>query len=102
MRIGGFNTGAQDRWSGPIYSNGIYDLVLSSAEILAMYNGGNARDFDLETDSGNYVSSANLIHYYRVGLDDLQMGLDRGTSILVHDLDQGTYDINDFTADIPL
>lgn len=102
VRIGGFNTGAQDRWVGPIYSAGIYSNVLGSAEVTAMYNSGNARDFNLLENSGSYNSAANLLHYYRLGIDALNMGLDRGLDLLVHDLNQGLFDETDFTTDIPL
>jgi hypothetical protein len=75
---GTLTAGANPWWNGRIYSAAIYDSVLSASEITAMYNAGNARDFDLESDHSGYTSSGSLLHYFRVGLGstELEMGAD--------------------------
>ncbi len=42
----------------------LWSSVLSAAEITAIYNSGNGGDFDETSDSGSYVSSANLQHHW--------------------------------------
>ena len=103
----GLRVTAGDRWTGPIYSAGLYDKVLDSTEVEAMYNGGNARDFNLQVNSGSYVSAVNLIHYYRLGIgsDDTEFGLDVGNSLEGSELNMdtlGVADASDLTTDIPL
>ena len=43
---------------------GLYDKALSANEVTEIYNGGN--NFDLNTNSGNYNSEANLIGYWKM------------------------------------
>lgn len=47
----------------------IWDSTLSDPEITAIYNGG-LSPIDLRSNSGNYTSSANLQHYWRMGDND--------------------------------
>ena len=91
-------------WDGPLYSWAHYDTVLSAAAIAQMYNNGNARDFDLDTDFGGYTNSANLVHYYRLGIgtDESDFGLDRTDTVLELDMDTiGGWSVGDLTADVP-
>lgn len=63
MFIGDFSNGGwSDAFNGIVEVFAIYNKALSSAELLEIYNGGNG--FDLRTNSGNYVSAANLKGYY--------------------------------------
>jgi hypothetical protein len=48
-------------------SAAIWDGVLTPAEISAIYNAGDGGNFDLNFNNGNYGSSSNLIHWYRMG-----------------------------------
>lgn len=46
-----------------------WNSVLTGAEILALYNGGKGDAIDYATDGGNYSSSANLTHWWKLGYD---------------------------------
>jgi hypothetical protein len=103
INIGGRFTGGGDRWDGRIYSSAIYDSVLSADEAAYLYNGGNARDVDLEQNFGVYLSAANLVHYYRfLGTTGAEFGTDRGTASTAVDLDQAFLTDADLNVDIPL
>jgi hypothetical protein len=98
--------GAAGIWDGPIYSVAIYDTVLSQANITAMYNGGNARDFDLEKDNGGYTAAANLVHYFRLGLgsNEADFGTDRaavGSDLSLLHISGSAPDGTDLTTDVP-
>ena len=47
---------------------GVWDSVLSAAEILTLYNSGTV--LDISTDSGNYASSSSLVGWWRMGDGD--------------------------------
>jgi hypothetical protein len=102
IRIGGFNIGAGSRWNGPIYSVAIYDKVLSATEINAMYNGGNAVDFNLQVNNNGYLSANRLLYYYRLGLDGDDPGNNYGINSDIHNLNDGTYDSDDLIDDVPM
>ena len=56
-------------WNGNLDEVGIWDAhVLTAAEITALYNSG--EPIDLQTDVGDYGSSGDLTHYYRMGDGD--------------------------------
>ena len=63
-----FNIGA--RLDTPQYTNGkisqvgVWNSKLTGAEVTAIYNSG--QGLDLSSNSGNYVSSANLVGYWRL------------------------------------
>jgi len=64
--IGGYTqTPAGDAYTYDGYCDeyGYWDSALTSAEVTAIYNSGTP--LDLTSDSGNYVSSADLEGYYR-------------------------------------
>tara|TARA_R100000664_G_scaffold8732_1_gene14407 strand:- start:92 stop:904 length:813 start_codon:yes stop_codon:yes gene_type:complete len=50
---------------GKLDEIGFWDSVLTASEVNAIYNGGTP--FDLTADNGNYVSSSDLIGYWRNG-----------------------------------
>jgi hypothetical protein len=105
VRRVGLATGSfGQHWHGPVYSYGIYDTVLSAEAVAQMYNNGNARDFDLDNDFGAYTSSANLIHYFRLGIGttEVDFGLDRTDTVPNQDMDAvGGWTVADLTTDIP-
>tara|TARA_R100000656_G_scaffold120009_1_gene94100 strand:+ start:1085 stop:1864 length:780 start_codon:yes stop_codon:yes gene_type:complete len=65
--------GYADVW-GSHWTEGTFDDVavwsnaLSAAEVTAIYNSG--APIDLETNSGDYASSSNLVNYWRMGDGD--------------------------------
>jgi hypothetical protein len=91
-------------WDGLMYSWAIYDSVLTAADVTAMYNGGNARDFDLDNDFGGYASSANLIHYFRLGIGTthVDFGLDRAAVPSDLSMTRATITSAELSTDIPL
>jgi len=57
-----------------------WDKALSSAEVSAIYNGGDGGAFDLQVDSGSYASSSSLKHWWRLGQVSSDIGKDSVTS----------------------
>ncbi len=55
--------GATDYFDGKIDEVAVWNDVLTSAEVTAIYNSGNM--LNVSSDSGNYASAANLQGYYR-------------------------------------
>ena len=56
-------------WNDPLFDGqmeqvGIYQNALSASEVQEIYNGG--RNFNLGSNSGGYVSSSNLIGYWKM------------------------------------
>jgi hypothetical protein len=107
ISVGGrYQESSSERWPGLIYSVAIYSEVLDQAAITAIYNGGNGRDMDLQSNSGDYQASANLQDYYRVGVGttDTDFGLDRGSDATDRSLETSTPGLtsSDLVADVPL
>ncbi len=63
-------------WTGRVHSIALWDDLLSAAEVSAIYNSGDAHDFELDSDSGSYTSSADLVHWWRLGLNKIDIGGD--------------------------
>lgn len=61
-------------YSGLLGPIGVWDEVLGDAEIAAIADDTFA--YDLVTNSGNYTSSANLQHWWRLGADTSDIGKD--------------------------
>ena len=56
-------------WNGNIDEVGIWqNHVLTATEVTQLYNSG--EPIDLQTDSGNYSSSGDLTHWWRMGDGD--------------------------------
>jgi len=72
--------GGTSLFDGRILYGAIWDVALSSAEVSAIYNGGDGGAFDLKTDSGSYASSSSLKHWWRLGKDSSDIGKDSITS----------------------
>ena len=73
LKIGRYITN-DESWSG-YYMNGNIDeiaiwkdKVLTASEVTALYNSG--APIDLSSDSGDYVSSDDLDHWWRMGDGD--------------------------------
>jgi len=95
----GARTGGADTLECINHSAAIWDVTLSPDEVTAVYNSGNGGTFDLANNSGSYVSSANLLHWWRLGLDSdpvSDIGQDFGKhTTLINVMD----DAVDITAD---
>ena len=59
-----------------VHSLATWDSKLTAAEVLAIYNGHAGKNFELDSDSGGYVSSADLTMWHRYGLDATNLGRD--------------------------
>jgi hypothetical protein len=100
VRLGGGNAG--NYMSGDYHSAGIWNSVLSLNEHIALYNSGSGSTVDWANNSGNYVSSSNLQHWWRCGFDAADIGKDygAGTSIDVM-VDNDNITADDIVADYP-
>jgi len=87
---------------GRVASLAIWDVVLTADEITAIYNSGSIA-FDLNTDSGNYASSADLQHWFQLGRDSTDIGKDSGIGSPLFDLDDASVGIttDDIVTDAP-
>lgn len=65
-------------YDGPIHQLQIWNSVLSANEVASLYNHGRGSIVDSSTNFGDYTSSANLVHWYRLGkiITTLGMGKD--------------------------
>lgn len=61
--------GDNDTWPGSLGHFAVWDVALGSAAATEIFNGKHS--IDLRSDTGNYTSSADLLHYYRPGFSDL-------------------------------
>ena len=59
------DTAGQDFFEGNIDEGSVWNKALTSAELVAIYNGG--VPIDLLTNAGDYVSSSNLQGWWRNG-----------------------------------
>jgi len=103
-RLGSMITGA--RFTGLVYSSAAWGVDLGASEVAAIYNGGNARDYDLNRDAGAYISSDFLIDYYRTGLTGTtgaEFGIDYGNDGVPRNFGSvGTpFTESDLVSDIP-
>lgn len=95
------NGGAQP-FGGRIHSVGIWSAVLSEAECLVLYNAGAGSTVDWANDSGAYINSSNLQHWYRLGFDSGDIGADYGNGALLTALNSGAnITVDDIVADFP-
>jgi len=82
-------------FEGRIASVAFWDALLTSDEITAIYNSGSI-DFNLNKDSGNYVSSADLVHWWELGRQaSPNLGADSATPTNPLDLEEAATDITD-------
>ena len=85
--IGAVDQGAAG-FDGMIHSIGVWNVALGAAEALALYNGGDGRAANWYADFGAYVSSDDLPHWWRLGLDPNDPGKDYGVAAVPIDVDQ--------------
>ena len=72
-------TAAARHFAGNIDELALFNSVLSADEITQLYNNGDP--FDLNSDSGNYTSSANLKAWWRMG-----DGTEAGSGTTIYDM----------------
>ena len=102
LRVGDhFETGPSlAAWSGILGHIAIWNSALAPAEFGPVVSGGFG--FDLTTDSGTYVSSANLQHYWKLGDDFPNVGYDyAGTVDLASGTNATATGINNVVTDYP-
>src|SRR5262249_11171889 len=86
-------------FDGRIYEVAVWNTVLGSSAVATVYNAGTGA-FNLGANSGNYTSSVNLIHWWRLGFDSENIGRDYGSSPADLDLPVDM-DSSDIVPDIP-
>jgi hypothetical protein len=99
MAIGG-RLGGNNKIDGRIHSVALWDVELTADEVAAIYNSGDGGGFDLAEDAGNYTSSANLEHWWKMGLDsssDSAIGTDYGVGVSINMMDDA---VGITTADV--
>lgn len=100
----GVTSGGANYWQGLFFSLAVWNSELSSAEASAIYNAGNGAAFDLRNDSGDYVSSANLQHYWIPGFNESDIGGDLGNASTLIDVAANAENItaaDDLVEDVP-
>ena len=78
-------------FDGMMHSVGMWSSALGATEALALYNGGDGKGANWYADLGAYVSSDNLKHWWRLGLDPNDPGKDYGTAAVLLDVDQNSF-----------
>jgi hypothetical protein len=92
----------QSPLSANYHSVGAWDTVLGSAEQLELYNAGSGSAVDWSSNGTNYVSRANLVHWYRLGLNSSVIGYDSGLKGPLITLDTAVgINAGDIVADAP-
>jgi hypothetical protein len=86
-----------------MYSMAMWNSVLTADEVTAIYNLGDGKDVDLANDSGDYVSSSDLAHWWRFGEDSSDIGKDYVTESSDFDLmeDASGIDATNVVAGFP-
>ena len=82
----------------------VWSNALTTAELVALYNGGVGYKVDPTSDFGNYASSATLLHWWKLGFEIEDIGKDysgSGSPIDLMDNQVGiaTIDISTFAPD---
>jgi hypothetical protein len=89
-----------ETYAGVFHQAAVWSSVLTLEEILRIYNAGKT-GVDLATDSPLYTSSASLQHWYRLGEDPAQIGLDYGNGTAHNLTTLVNLTANDITSDAP-
>lgn len=83
-------TNAGRHFAGNIDELALFNSVLTGDEITQLYNLGNP--FDLNSDAGNYSSSANLKAWWRMG-----DGTEAGSGTTIYDMSTNDSSSDDLT-----
>lgn len=80
----------------------LLDKALDQAAITEVYSAGSGA-FNLLADSGNYDGAANVKHWWRLGLDSLDIGKDSGIAGTLIDVlnDAIGIDASDIVSNVP-
>ena len=90
-----------DEFEGNLYSGAIWDVELSAAAVLSIWNCGVASGVDLGTNFDAYNSSSRLQHWYRLGFDQESIGKDYGASSTLADLSSLSTTSGNIVTDFP-
>ena len=88
---------------GSYYTFAMWNVALAAAEIIDVYNYGDGPSLELSSDFGSYVSSSNLLHWWRLGFDSNDIGKDYGNHTALIDVmaDAVGIDSSDIVNDYP-
>ena len=100
VEIGGTAAFGGTEWPGVNHQMSMWSNALTAGEVTTIYNGGSA-GFDLLTDSGSYVSSAALLHWWQLGQNIANIGEDTGSHSTLIDLSGVNMDVSNRTMDSP-
>ncbi|KKN64838.1 hypothetical protein LCGC14_0487580 [marine sediment metagenome] len=73
----------QSFFEGKIHSVSVWNTVLTQPKVTVLENSGRPQEIDNRVNSGAYDASANLVHYWRLGLDASDIGKDSGTGTAI-------------------
>ena len=96
--IGTFDSGPTVPLDGRVHSVALWNAVLGSTAVVAIYNSGDASGVDLRVNRGNYTQAANLKHWWRLGVKSNDIGRDWGRAALLIDVMTNAANIS--TSDI--
>jgi hypothetical protein len=88
------------QWPGIMHQIAMWSNPLTSGEVTSIYNSGSS-GFDLLANSGSYVSSATLLHWWQMGQNELDIGEDTGSHSTLIDLTGTNMDVSNRTTDVP-
>jgi hypothetical protein len=100
----GCSVNGTDPTTGIYHSFGVWDVALSSDEVSILYNDGNGKVVNWAENTGAYVSSANLQHWWRMGHEvSPGLGADSGYAATLIDIGTGAVGVTDAdrVADAP-
>jgi hypothetical protein len=96
---------AGDRFfQGRVHSVAVWNAVLTAAGIEEAYNSGDAGSFVLSSSLGDYTQSANLVRWWRLGLNHNSIGFETVSAGAAFNLMTGAaeIDIEDVITDTPV
>jgi hypothetical protein len=88
IALGNFGTSNFGPLFGDMHSTTMWDVALSQAEVTALDNSGAPDVLDNRFATGDYTSVANMMHYWRLGVDALDLGKDDGNASVLVDIDE--------------
>jgi len=88
-------------FDGVVHSMAIWDVVLDGDSNTDLFNSGGQLDWTVAT--GNYTETADLQHYWRLGLDSADLGKDSGVASTLIDVDVNAQNVtsDDIVTDSP-
>lgn len=68
-----------------VYQTQIWRRQLATAEVVSLYNGGDPRSLDLTVNFGGYTGASDLVHWYKHGFDQAELGED--STVIISPID---------------